>query len=168
MRRRTKVVGVTFVSAALLLAALTAIEVYRNIPTSAEDAVARFHKAEGAEDQLMDPLILAGPAVIPLLERDLLEPGMPLKHYAIGALGNIGDRAALPVLRRLIDTEAEPEYVRCDALSALAMIDRDAALEAARKAAPPMPPCVGEIRKAIQDDYEKMKRLANQTFPVRH
>lgn len=80
----------------------------------------------------MDPLILAGSDVIPLLERDLLDPNMPRRRYAIGAVGNIGDESALPTLRKILENRSELDYIRCDALEAIAMIDRSMAIQIVR------------------------------------
>lgn len=107
---------------------------YSRIPNSPEAALKSFYESDVAEDQLMDPLILAGADVIPLLASELLNPDMPRKRYAIGALGNIGDRSALPILERITQAGSEPEYVRCDALSAIGMIDQAAADQLLRPA----------------------------------
>lgn len=102
------------------------------IPASPAEAVKSFYEREVAEDQLMDPLILAGPDVIPLLEQDLLDANVPRRRYAIGAVGNIGDRSALPTLRKILEDRSEVDYIRCDALEAMAMIDRDMAFQRVR------------------------------------
>lgn len=80
----------------------------------------------------MDALILAGPDVIPLVQRELSNPNMPRRRYAIGALGNIGDKSALATLRKIFEDRSEVDYIRCDALEAIAMIDRDMAIQMVR------------------------------------
>jgi hypothetical protein len=85
------------------------------IPASPAEAVKSFYEREVAEDQLMDPLILAGPDVIPLLEQDLRDPNVPRRRYAIGAVGDIGDKSALPTLRKILEDRSEVDYIRCDA-----------------------------------------------------
>jgi hypothetical protein len=77
-----------------------------------------------AEDELMDPLILAGGNVVPLVLRDIRKSSMPKRRYAIGFLGNGGYREALPVLRQLVVDPAETELIRGDALEAIGQIDR--------------------------------------------
>jgi hypothetical protein len=79
----------------LALCVWVAILLRSNIPETPELALQAFYVREVAEDQIMDPLILAGPEVIPLLERDLANPEMQNKRYAIGALGNLKSEAAL-------------------------------------------------------------------------
>jgi hypothetical protein len=112
------------ISAVLLgLCVWAAIALRSNIPETPELALHAFYEREVAEDQIMDPLILAGPEVIPLLERDLANPEMQNKRYAIGALGNLQSEAALPILKSLASAKFEIDYIRCDALTAIAMID---------------------------------------------
>ncbi|WP_210283261.1 HEAT repeat domain-containing protein [Massilia sp. Dwa41.01b] len=71
----------------------------------------------------MDPLILAGGGVVPILEKEVMDPKMPNRRYAIGALGNIRHRSSIPVLTRLAKMESEEDFIRCDSLIAIGMID---------------------------------------------
>jgi HEAT repeat protein len=48
---------------------------------------------------------------------------MKQRRYAIGALGYIGDRAALPTLEVILRTEDERDYFRGDALRSIYQID---------------------------------------------
>lgn len=82
-----------------------------------------FYAYDGAEDTLMDPLIVAGEAMAPLLIDRVRSIDMPKRRYAIGALGNIGDARAIPILTILTKTEEEPGYIRCDSLQSVAQID---------------------------------------------
>lgn len=131
--KTTKTVWVVAAALVLVVAWLASV-MYSRIPPSAAAALESFYRRDVAEDQLMDPLILAGADVIPLLERDLLNPEMPRRRYAIGALGNIGEPSALPILVRIVQTGSEADYIRCDALSAVARIDRRAADQLIRAA----------------------------------
>ena len=76
-----------------------------------------------AEDMLMDPLILAGDRVVPLVIREVKNPQMPRRRYAISFLGNGAYREALPVLQHILLNEGEVEYFRGDALLAIFRID---------------------------------------------
>lgn len=71
----------------------------------------------------MDPLILAGASVVPLLIKEVENPNMKNRRYAITALGNIGAKTAIPILETLVRKKSEEDYIRCDALSAIGMID---------------------------------------------
>lgn len=76
------------------------------------------------EDMQMDPLILAGNDVVPVVIREVRKASMPKRRYAIGFLGNGGYREALPVLRQLLADPKESEIIRGDALEAIAQIDK--------------------------------------------
>jgi len=117
-------------------------------------ALKAFYEREVAEDQIMDPLILIGPAVIPLLERDLPNTEMPNRRYAIGALGNLRSEAALPILKTLAGSKTENDYIRCDALTAIAMIEREESLRIANQTAQDGPKCLGEIADGLKRDYD--------------
>ena len=95
----------------------------QGIAASPEQSLKEFYSSQGAEDQLMDPLILAGVSVVPLLLDEVANKEMPRRRYAIGALGNIQDRSALAVLEDILGDTSEKDYFRCDALNALGMID---------------------------------------------
>jgi HEAT repeat protein len=85
-----------------------------------EDALADFYEArDRAEDQLMDPLILAGSEVVPLVVEAVADPNMPLRRYAIGFLGIAGRTEAVPALAQILGDESEIYYFRSDALEAL-------------------------------------------------
>ncbi len=101
----------------------------------------------------MDPLILAGPQ-FPLLERDLANPAMPNRRYAIGALGNLQSEAALPILKTLAGSKSEIDYIRCDALTAIAMIEREESLRIANQTVQDGPKCLGEIADGLKRDYD--------------
>lgn len=122
MTKLKKVVSVAGVSL-LVCFAWFASELNSNIPSSSEVAIEQFYQRQVAEDQTIDPLILAGPAVIPILEKKVMDPSMPRRRYAIGALGNLNSRSSLPTLERLSRAKAEDDYIRCDALAAMGMID---------------------------------------------
>ena len=96
------------------------------------DALQDFYEAKGrAEDQLIDPLILAGRRVVPLIIANLPNKEMRLRRYAIGFLGNGGYVEALPTLERILKDESEIYYFRADALLAIYQISQTRAKELA-------------------------------------
>ena len=97
---------------------------YQWLPPSPERVLADFYEGNGrAEDMLMDPLILHAERVAPLVIREIANPEMPRRRYAIGFLGQAGRREALPTLRQLLADPREEDYYRADALQAIHMID---------------------------------------------
>ena len=159
MRSRMRWTGVAIVA----LVALLAAHLYSRIPDSPERALAAFNQEGGAEDQLMDPLILAGSEVIPLIEEDLVNPNVPRRRYAIGALGNIGNRAALRVLQRILGSRAEPDYIRCDALTSIALIDRPAGLQAANTYGQDGE-CLTELHEDLNHRYDAWRDSVKRTY----
>ena len=116
-----------------------------------EAALRDFYQAEDRfEDQLVDPLILNGRAVVPLVLRDLTDKAMPLRRYAIGFLGNGEYEEALPLLESILADETELNYFRSDALEA---IHRIAPERAARLALQYMdsPELLGRVAIQIVD-----------------
>lgn len=105
------------------VAAAFAYARFARVPASPELALKLFFEREVAEDQIMDPLILAGPPVVPLLLREVTNRDMPNRRYAIGALGNLGTKAALESLVKLSRDTSEDPDIRCDALLAVGMLD---------------------------------------------
>ena len=96
---------------------------------SAEMAYADFQDTtDQAEDMLMDPLILAGDKVVPLVLNEIQSPDMKLRRYAIHFLGNGQYSEALPVLKSILENDGELDYIRADALAGIFNIDRDLGL----------------------------------------
>lgn len=86
-----------------------------------------------AEDQLMDPLILCGRRVVPLVIIEIQKKDMHLRRYAIGFLGNGHYAQALPVLEKILSDGSEILYFRADALEAIFQIAPERARELAPK-----------------------------------
>ena len=78
-------------------------------------------------------LVRAGKAIVPYLVAEIQKRDMPKRRYAIGALGKIGDRRALPVLVKILGDRSELEYFRSDALRAIWHIDKKQGEELAKK-----------------------------------
>lgn len=94
----------------------------------------RFYTEQDlAVDQVMDSLILAGPKMAPLLEREILKREIPRRRHAITALGHLGNDNSLPILEHILQDKGEKKEVfRADALLSIARID----LPYAQKIAP--------------------------------
>lgn len=90
---------------------------------SPEKALQEFYDNQGAEDALMDPLILAGESVVPLVVEKAKDRKMVKRRYAIGFLGNGAYKEALPVLEGILRDPSEEDYMRSDALRSIYMID---------------------------------------------
>lgn len=99
-----------------------------------QEALADFYAGEGrAEDMLMDPLILNGKPVVPLVMEALMNKEMDKRRYAICFLGNGKYEEALPLLERIVEDNSEIYYFRADALEAIATISPVRAKEIAPK-----------------------------------
>jgi hypothetical protein len=123
--------GVPVLKQILLVAGFLAIAVgvavgYGRFRPYPEQALRRFHaQAEDrktADDQLMCPLILAGPAACPVILRDIEDPKRPLRRHAIAALGSLQCRGAILRLNQMVYSREEKDYFRGDALAALWLI----------------------------------------------
>jgi hypothetical protein len=83
----------------------------------------RFYKGNH-EPELDDPLIDAGKKMTLAICEAIKNKDMKYRRYAIGALGYIGDRRALPTLESLLKSKEEIYYFRGDALHSIYQIDR--------------------------------------------
>lgn len=88
-----------------------------------EQILQRFHSNIAAEDMLMDPIILGGKKVVPLIINEVQRRDMPRRRYAIGFLGNGLYPEAIPTLEKILEDETEKDYIRGDALKAIYQID---------------------------------------------
>jgi HEAT repeat protein len=84
------------------------------------------------EPELDDPLIAAGADMVPAICEAVVHQDMLYRRYALGALGYIGDRRALPTLQSILDDKSEESYFRDDALTSIYRIDEDLATGLAR------------------------------------
>ncbi len=83
----------------------------------------RFYKGNH-EPELDDPLIDAGKKMTLIICEAIKNKDMKYRRYAIGALGYIGDRRALPTLQVILKSKEETYYFRGDALHSIYQIDR--------------------------------------------
>ena len=101
-------------------------------PPTAEEVMENFHTASGrCEGMLMDPLILNADRVKARVIRDIADPAMDKRRYAIGFLGNCEIREALPALRTILNDVSEKDYFRGDALQSIFLIDEAEGLQRA-------------------------------------
>ena len=84
------------------------------------------------EDQLTDPVVLAGPRVRPLALSAVADREMKYRRYALAWLGCAYYKPARERLHQILYDESEKDYFRADALEALWRLDRDHGRELAR------------------------------------
>ncbi len=92
-----------------------------------DEAMQNFYANDGPECTLTDPLWDGGAQVVPLVVTAIADRTMPRRRYAIGFLGEFGDRRAMDVLTRIASDRDEDSLFRADALKALARIDSEQA-----------------------------------------
>jgi hypothetical protein len=83
-----------------------------------------FYKDAVFEPEIDDPLVQAGKAAVPAICEAVENRDMKYRRYAIGALGHIRDRRALPTLERILNSQGEIDYFRGDALRSIYQIDQ--------------------------------------------
>jgi len=66
-----------------------------------------YAQRDAAEDQLTDPLIVTGCRSAGVVAREIANPGMRYRRYAIGHLGNRRCRAAEPALVKIVENPRE-------------------------------------------------------------
>lgn len=123
----------------------------RPLADTPEEALHRFHfpSEVRAEDQIMDPLIVAGKKVVPLLLKEIQDKSMPQRRYGIAALGHLGDLSAVPALEGILKDPLEIDYFRCDALEAIALLDSDAARILAKEQTSSSVDCINQLVEAL-------------------
>jgi hypothetical protein len=136
----------------ILLAGLLAIGgllYFQVVPGSPEEALEKFHLAQVAEDQLIDPLILAGKKVVPLLIKEIKDKNMQQRRYAIAALGHLEDPSALPTLEIIFKDDSEIDYYRCDALEAIALLDSNVGRALAKEHTDSSISCISQLSRSF-------------------
>jgi hypothetical protein len=83
-----------------------------------------FYVKADHEPEIDDPLIAKGRSMVPAICEAIRHKDMKRRRYAIGALGYIGDKGALPALESILADESEIDYFRGDALHSIYLIDR--------------------------------------------
>ena len=82
-----------------------------------------FYKGDH-EEELMQPLIKAGPAMAPAIIEAISHKDMRLRRYAISALAYLKDRQAVEPLGKIVKDKSEEDYFRGDALHSIYILDR--------------------------------------------
>jgi len=109
----------------------------------------RFYAGDYEED-LPKPLIAAGKKMVPMICEAITHPDMKMRRYAMTALGEIGDKAALQTLETILKDTRELEYMRGDALYAIHNIDKALGLKYAKEFGP-----ANEYLKMVAAEIEK-------------
>jgi hypothetical protein len=95
---------------------------YRVRPVEA--VIAEFLERDGvAEDQLIDPLVLAGSRVVPTLVERVRNPTMPRRLYALSAIGLLGDESHVAELDDVLLDPSNSNSLRLGAFRAIAALD---------------------------------------------
>ena len=144
------------------------IYVYQTLPSSPEDALQRFHSEKVAEDQIIDPLILIGKPVVPLLLKEVKDRNMEGRRYAIAALGHLEDQAALSTLEDIFKDDSETDYYRCDALNAIALLNPNVGLAFAKVNANSATDCIGQLSRALVSGELPTRRTYFQALTRQH
>jgi hypothetical protein len=76
------------------------------------------------EPELDDPLIQAGRKMTLAICDAISHQDMKMRRYAIGALGYIGDKRAIPQLESILRNKEELDYFRGDALHSIYQLDK--------------------------------------------
>ncbi len=97
---------------------------YRPVEGGATKKVWDKFYAGDDEAELPKPLIAAGKKMVPDICAAIAHPDMKMRRYAMSALGEIGDKAALPALESILKDKKELGYMRGDALQAIHQIDK--------------------------------------------
>jgi len=101
---------------------------------SGEDIVREFKtQKEISEPHIDDILIDAGKKVVLPLSREIKDPNMTRRAYAISALGKIGDERAIPSLLVVAEQRNDNPWHRLLAIQAIAAIDADKGLRLAKE-----------------------------------
>ncbi|MDB6003637.1 MAG: hypothetical protein JWR15_624 [Prosthecobacter sp.] len=99
------------------------------------------------ESELPKPLIAAGKKMVPDICAAIAHPDMKMRRYAMTALGEIGDKAALPALESILKDKKELGYMRGDALYAIHKIDKALGVKYAKEFGP-----ADEYLKMVADE----------------
>lgn len=113
------------------------------------------------EPELDDPLIEAGQKMTLVICEAIKNRDMRLRRYAIGALGHIGDKRAIPTLEKILKSKDEIYYFRGDALHAIYQLDKPLGKKYARQYADEH-----EYLKMLHEHIEKDSKWL--TAPTRH
>ncbi|MDI1362679.1 HEAT repeat domain-containing protein [Methylotenera sp.] len=86
--------------------------------------------------------------MVPAICEAVKHKDMKRRRYAIGALGYINERAAMPTLEAILSDESEIDYFRGDALQSIYQIDSKRGLSYAAQYQS-QPNTLGQYAKAV-------------------
>jgi hypothetical protein len=92
---------------------------------SPEGTLEEFYNYNEPGNESLDPLILAGKKVVPLVIEKVKNKNMPRRRLAIEFLGNGSYEQALPVLKQIMTDDSEEAHFRAAALIAVFQIDEE-------------------------------------------
>jgi len=85
------------------------------------------------EPELPEPLMKAGPSMVPAILEAIGHPDMKMRRYAISALGHLKDESAIAPLRAIVEDGGEEDWFRGDALVAIYQLNQDEGTKLAEK-----------------------------------
>jgi HEAT repeat protein len=121
-----------------------------------------FYDESFHEPDIDDPLIAAGRPMVPAICEAISHPDMKYRGYAIGALGYIGDRRALPTLVGVIENAGETVSMRNEALLAIYRIDRALGARYARQYRHADAPVARTAEAILRGDPSLLKPTAEE------
>ena len=121
---------------------------YRTGGSRYERTWQKFYVEAVHEPDIDDSLIAKGKAMVPAICEAVKHKDMKHRRYAIGALGYINERTALPTLEAILSDESEIDYFRGDALQSIYRIDSKRGLSYAAKYRS-QPNTLGQYAKAV-------------------
>lgn len=134
LKKRAAIYSLFFVGpAVLILILIYTFSEKAMTPDKAQRVLKDFYADNVPEVLNRRHLISAGKAIVPYLIVEIEKKDMPKRRYAIGALEEIKDKRALPVLIRILGDRSEIGYFREDALRAIWHIDKKLGEEYALK-----------------------------------
>jgi hypothetical protein len=92
---------------------------------SPERVLEEFYNYHEPDSESLDPLILAGKKVVPLIIEKIQDRNMQRRRVAIDFLGNGSYKQALPVLEKIMKDETEENRFRAAALISVFKIDKN-------------------------------------------
>jgi len=107
----------------IVLLLLIILKCYIALHPTPEEALQDFYRdpieSGRAEDMLIDPLIICGNDVVPLIMKEIVNPDMPSRNYAIFFLGNGEYVEAQPLLEEIVAKPNESSGIKQLALQSI-------------------------------------------------
>lgn len=121
---------------------------YRTGGSKHDRAWHQFYVEADHESDIDDSLIAKGKVMVSAICEAVKHKDMKRRRYAIGALGYINERAAMPTLEAILSDESEIDYFRGDALQSIYRIDSKRGLSYAAQYQS-QPNTLGQYAKAV-------------------